>query len=72
MGKRRQYTSAEYRKFAKQIVIITITFEALMYGYLAATGSLGEDFALMPLMAIPAAALGVVMMLASTKYVDKG
>ena len=71
MHPKHQYTAAEYRKFAKQIVLMTIVVGAAMFVYLAATDSLGEDFALMPLMLIPLAAMGVLVTLASAKYVDR-
>ena len=71
MANERQYTSAEYRKFAKQIVIMTIIFEVGMYGYLAVTGNLDEDFALQPLLAIPAAVFGVVLMLVNARRADQ-
>ena len=71
MANRKQYSAAEYRKFAVQIIIMTVIFLAAAYGSLAVAGRLGEDFALTPLLAIPAAAMGVFVMLASAKHVEK-
>ena len=65
-------TGAEYRKNAKFFLVSLIVLEVGMYVYLFATDNMDEDFALMPLIAIPVVAVYIYVLLNLAKRADRG
>ena len=64
-------TAAECRRVAKHIVIGTVICEAVMFGYMAATGNLTRDLMQIPLMALPSTAFCVLLLLGYAWHLDQ-